>query len=77
MDNNLQESIVSTNQPYDLVEMSKRMFKYLVYALVVGMAVKYVPAQKLTTRETIMIAVIAAITFAILDMYTPTVDQSY
>ena len=75
MHDNLEESMVSTDQTYDLVEMSKRMFKYLIYAIVVGLAVKYVPAQKLTTREIIMISVIAAIAFAILDMYTPSVTQ--
>ena len=65
----------STNHSnYDLMEIAKRAFKYLMYALVVGAAVKYVPSQKLTNKEILTISIIASITFAVLDMYTPSVN---
>jgi hypothetical protein len=63
------------NMNYDWIELIKRIFKYLIYGLVVAIAAKYIPAQKLTTREIVMISIIASITFAILDMYTPSVAK--
>jgi hypothetical protein len=55
----------------DRIEILKKVFKYLIIGLIVALSTKYIPSKKLKTKEIIMISIIAAITFAILDLYTP------
>jgi hypothetical protein len=62
-------------EAYDWSELLKRAFKYLINGLVIAIAAKYIPSQQLKFKEIIMIAIIAAITFAALDMYTPTIAE--
>lgn len=58
---------------YDTTEILKRAFKYLIDGLIIALAARYIPSQELKWQEILMIAVVAAATFAILDMYTPTI----
>jgi len=51
----------------------KRIIKFLVVGLVVGLVAYYFGRNKLTTKEIIIIALVAAIIFAIVDVYSPTV----
>ena len=58
----------------DFAEILGRALKYLMEGLAVGLACFF--SGKLTMDEIIMIAVTAAATFAILDMYTPQVSSA-
>jgi hypothetical protein len=58
----------------DYAEILGRALKYLMEGLAVGLACFF--SGKLTMDEIIMIAVTAAATFAILDMYTPQVSSA-
>ena len=57
----------------DFSEILGRALKYLMEGLAVGLACYF---TKLKMDEIIIIAVTAACTFAILDMYTPQISQS-
>jgi hypothetical protein len=55
-------------------EILSRALKYLLEGLAVGLACYF--TSKLPFDETIIIAVTAAFTFAILDMYTPQISDA-
>lgn len=57
----------------DFSEILTRVLKYLMEGLAVGLACYF---TKLKMDEIIIIAVTAAATFAILDMYTPQVSDA-
>lgn len=57
----------------DFAEILTRALKYLMEGLAVGLACYF---SKLKMDEIIIIAVTAAATFAILDMYTPQVSDA-
>ena len=56
----------------DFSEILGRALKYLMEGLAVGLACYF---TKLKMDEIIIIAITAAATFAILDMYTPQISQ--
>ena len=61
----------------DVMEILRRAAKYLVEGVAVALAAHLVPqGNKLKLGEIIMIAVTAAATFAILDMYTPSIGAA-
>ena len=62
----------------DLGEIVKRILKYLIQGGAVAVAAYYVPRgkSKLSLDSICIIAVTAAATFAILDMYTPDISAS-
>lgn len=55
----------------DLIELIKRALKYLVEGLMVAIAAFAIPAKALKIDEIAMIALTAAATFAVLDVYVP------
>lgn len=58
----------------DLGEVIRRALKYLFEGFAVGLAAYFIPSgRKLKFEEILMIALVAAATFAILDMYTPAI----
>lgn len=59
----------------DREEMIKRGFKYLIQWLAIVVAALFIPNKPLDQREVFMIAVIGAATFALLDLYAPTVSN--
>jgi hypothetical protein len=59
----------------DFQEVLRRAFKYIIEGLAVGLAC-WLTAPKLSIDEIVIIAVTAAATFAILDMYTPQVSTA-
>jgi len=62
---------------FDFQEVLKRAAKYLVEGGAVALAAYYIPqGRKLKFEEVAMIAVTAAATFAILDMYTPSIGSA-
>ena len=61
----------------DLAEVARRILKYIVEGGAVALAAFYIPSGKsLKIEEVLMIALTAAATFAILDMYAPSVGNT-
>ncbi len=61
----------------DFAEVLKRALKYLVEGGAVALAAFYIPKGKsLNLQEVLMLAVTAAATFAVLDLYAPAVSSS-
>ena len=61
---------------FDLQEIVKRAVKYLVEGGAVAVAAYYIPQKKMNVEEIVMIAITAAATFALLDMYTPSIGSA-
>jgi ABC-type Co2+ transport system permease subunit len=58
----------------DLGEVVRRALKYIVEGFAVGLAAYFIPSgRRLKWDEIVMLALVAAATFAILDMYTPAI----
>ena len=51
----------------------KNSLKYLLQGLAVAVAAKYIPSRNVSLNEVLMIALTAAVTFFVLDMFAPTV----
>jgi len=69
-----------TNQkPLDIHEMIRRALKYIIQGLTIALAAYYIPMTKskckLNFQEITMIAIVGVATFAILDMYTPSISM--
>ena len=60
----------------DIGELVKRALKYLVEGLIVAIAAYVIPSRRLKLDECLLIALTAAATFSILDMYLPTLAAS-
>jgi len=65
-------------KPLDINEMIRRALKYIIQGLTIAIAAYYIPKNKskckLNFREITMIAIVGVVTFAILDMYTPSIS---
>ena len=59
---------------YDSKEMIKRAIKYFLQGVSVGIASYYLPRVKLGLMDIILIALTASISFAILDIYAPSIE---
>jgi len=51
----------------------KKLLKYLTFGLLIGSAIMFIPSKRIYTREILMIAMLASISFAVMDMYCPSV----
>ena len=51
----------------------KNLIKYLIIGLLVTLGARYIPRHVLLNEEAFMIGAIASISFAILDMYAPSI----
>lgn len=51
----------------------ERIIKYILLGLIVLLAVRYIPENKLPNKELIMIGATSSIAFGILDMASPSV----
>ena len=58
------------------MEILKRFFKYLAEGLMVAIAAYVFPKKKMKADEIIMIAAVSSATFAILDMYAPSIGAT-
>ena len=59
---------------FNLQEILKRIVKYLIEGAAVGVAALYIPSKgQLKMEEVLMLAVTAAATFALLDLYAPSI----
>jgi ABC-type Co2+ transport system permease subunit len=61
---------------FDLTELVKRAIKYLVEGLVVAVVATIVPRKPLNAEEIVIIALTAAATFSILDVFIPAMGAS-
>lgn len=61
---------------FDLVEVIVRLLKYLFEGIVVGLAAFFIPNQKCQLDEVLTLALIAAATFSILDLFAPSMAAS-
>ena len=59
------------NGMFDLTEIIKRIIKYLIEGFIVAIAAYAIPKQSLKLEEIALLALTAAATFSILDMYIP------
>jgi ABC-type Co2+ transport system permease subunit len=60
----------------DLGEIVKRLIKYLVEGLVIAIAAFAIPKKSLNLEEITVIGLTAAATFAVLDVFLPSVYAS-
>jgi ABC-type Co2+ transport system permease subunit len=61
---------------FDFAELIKRAIKYLVEGRVVAIVAVLVPKKALNVEEIIIIALTAAATFSILDVFIPSMGSS-
>jgi len=61
---------------FDLTELVKRAIKYLIEGLVVAVVATIVPRKQLNVEEIVIIALTAAATFSILDVFIPSMGAS-
>lgn len=61
---------------FDFGELIKRAIKYLVEGLVVALVAVIVPKKALNVEEIVIIALTAAATFSILDVFIPAMGAS-
>jgi len=61
---------------FDLTELVKRAIKYLIEGLVVAVVATIVPRKQLNVEEIVIIALTAAATFSILDVFIPAMGTS-
>lgn len=61
---------------FNFKEIMKRIIKYLVEGLMVAIACYAIPKQSLQLDEIMLLALVAAATFSILDTYLPSIGDS-
>mgnify|MGYP000261251459 FL=1 len=57
-------------------ELFKRAIKYIVEGIVVALAAYVIPKQKLNVEEVVVVALVAAATFAVLDTFIPSMGAT-
>jgi xanthine/uracil permease len=55
-------------------DFKKKLVKYLLFGLIIGISVRYIPNKQIDNNEILIIAAIASITFGIIDMYSPSIE---
>ena len=66
----------SEESVFDVKEILKRAVKYFIEGTMVAIAAFFIPEKKMKVDEIIMIALTAAATFSILDMYIPSMGAT-
>lgn len=61
---------------FDGTELLLRLLKYAFEGIVVAVAAYLIPGKQLDPYELLMIALIASATFAILDLFAPSIGSS-
>ena len=77
----LERELSQLKAQFDLQEVVKRAVKYLIEGACVAVAAFYIPQTakgqpKLKIEDILLIAITAAATFAILDMYAPSIGSA-
>ena len=61
---------------FDFSELIKRAIKYIIEGIMVAIAAYAIPKAKLNVEEVVIIALTAAATFSVLDVFVPSMGQS-
>jgi ABC-type Co2+ transport system permease subunit len=61
---------------FDLNELVKRAIKYIVEGIMVALAAYAIPKKSLNIEEVAIIALTAAATFSVLDVFVPSMASS-
>tara|TARA_B110000971_G_C19853303_1_gene428175 strand:- start:225 stop:428 length:204 start_codon:yes stop_codon:yes gene_type:complete len=64
------ENKLDLNNP----DTKKKLIKYLLLGLIVGISTRYIPTNTINNKEILMIAAIASISFGIIDMVSPSLS---
>lgn len=72
----VRKEISQLQAAFDLQEVVKRAVKYLIEGAAVAVAAYYIPQTEMQIEEIVMIAITAAATFALLDMYAPSIGNA-
>ena len=70
------EGFSNVGASFSLMEFVKRLLKYLVEGIVVAIAASTIPKKSLDLQEVGVIALSAAATFALLDLFAPTISYA-
>tara|TARA_B110000483_G_scaffold136655_1_gene163403 strand:+ start:2950 stop:3210 length:261 start_codon:yes stop_codon:yes gene_type:complete len=60
----------------DVNELLKRIFKYLIEGIFVAVAAYTIPKKALNIEEIVIIGLMAAATFSVLDVFVPSIASS-
>ena len=60
----------------DASEVLIRLFKYILEGFVLCLAAYFLPGHRLTVQEIIILGLVAAATFAVLDLFAPAIGSS-
>lgn len=61
---------------FDFSELVKRAIKYIIEGIMVAIAAFVIPKKQLNVEEVVIIALMAAATFAVLDVFVPSMASS-
>ena len=61
---------------FDFSELIKRAIKYLIEGFIVGVAAYTIPKKSLNIEEVLIIGLMAAATFSVLDVFVPSMGAS-
>jgi hypothetical protein len=63
------ENSLTTQDP----DYKKKLIKYLLFGVIIGMYIRYIPSNQINNNEILMLGALASITFGIIDMLSPTI----
>jgi ABC-type Co2+ transport system permease subunit len=63
-------------QGFDFSELVKRAIKYIVEGIMVAIAAYSIPKKSLNVEEIVIIGLMAAATFSVLDVFVPSMAAS-
>jgi hypothetical protein len=72
----IEKKVSDFKAQFDLQEVVKRAIKYLIEGVCVAVVAFYLPGKSLEFSEIGLLAITAAATFAILDMYAPSIGHA-
>jgi ABC-type Co2+ transport system permease subunit len=61
---------------FDFSELIKRAIKYIIEGIMVAIAAYVIPKKQLNIEEVVIIALMAAATFSVLDVFIPSMAAS-
>jgi ABC-type Co2+ transport system permease subunit len=64
------------NSMFDFSELIKRAIKYIIEGIMVAICAYAIPKKSLNIEEVVIIGLSAAATFAILDVFSPSIGTS-
>lgn len=59
----------------DKNDMIKKFIKYIIHSLVIFISLKFIISKKLDTKEMICVMIVISLSFFILDMYAPVINN--